>query len=160
PDVESGARVVCLDGPEADTIADQSDTPPTNPHVGPEHAAYIIYTSGSTGRPKGVTVEHRQLARYVANANQWIDLPPGAHYAMVSTVAADLGHTSIFGGLAAGGTVHLLSDEQVGDPDAVADYFRRRAIDCLKIVPSHLSALLSGSQPADALPRKRLVLGG
>jgi acyl-coenzyme A synthetase/AMP-(fatty) acid ligase/acyl carrier protein len=107
-----------------------------------------------------VTVEHRQLARYVANVNQWLDLPAGAGYAMVSTVAADLGHTSLFGGLVAGGTLHLLPDEQVGDPDAVADYFARHSIDCLKIVPSHLSALLSGSRPADVLPRKRLVVGG
>src|SRR6185437_12999583 len=33
-------------------------------------------------------------------------------------------------------------------------------IDCLKIVPSHLSALLSGAHPERVIPSKILVLGG
>jgi acyl-coenzyme A synthetase/AMP-(fatty) acid ligase len=33
-------------------------------------------------------------------------------------------------------------------------------IDCLKIVPSHLKALLTASEPASILPRQRLILGG
>ncbi|NJS16385.1 MAG: hypothetical protein HC787_04385 [Nostocaceae cyanobacterium CSU_2_110] len=37
---------------------------------------------------------------------------------------------------------------------------RSHTIDCLKIVPSHLMALLSASQPQKILPRKRLVIGG
>jgi acyl-coenzyme A synthetase/AMP-(fatty) acid ligase/acyl carrier protein len=33
-------------------------------------------------------------------------------------------------------------------------------VDCLKIVPSHLAALLSGSRPERLMPRQRLVCGG
>ncbi len=39
-------------------------------------------------------------------------------------------------------------------------YFQQHSIDCLKIVPSHLKALLSASNPAHILPKKRLILGG
>ena len=41
------------------------------------------------------------------------------------------------------------------------EYFGRHRIDCLKIVPSHLSALLGrGEGDAQMLPREVLVLGG
>jgi non-ribosomal peptide synthetase component F len=36
----------------------------------------------------------------------------------------------------------------------------RHRVDCLKIVPSHLGAMLTCSEPAQVLPRRRLVLGG
>jgi non-ribosomal peptide synthase protein (TIGR01720 family) len=42
----------------------------------------------------------------------------------------------------------------------LAEYFSRNQIDCLKIVPAHMAALLSASNPAGVLPRRRLVLGG
>ena len=132
------------------------------PHTGvtPTHLAYVIYTSGSTGRPKGVAVEHRQVVNYVAGVSRRLDLPPGASYATVSTIAADLGNTSIYAALCAGGCLHVLGQERIADPAAMAEYMRREAVDCLKIVPSHLRALLSGPDPAGVLPRRRLVLGG
>ena len=78
---------------------------------------------------------------------------------MVSTFAADLGHTVFFPSLLSGGCLHVIEQELVGDPAAFARYVEEHAIDYLKIVPSHLNALLHCSQPARVLPR-RLVLGG
>jgi amino acid adenylation domain-containing protein/FkbM family methyltransferase len=89
-----------------------------------------------------------------------LDLPPGASYATVSTFAADLGNTVVFPSLVTGGCLHILSQERAADPEALADYFSRHPIDCLKIVPSHLGALLNASRPEQVLPRRRLVLGG
>jgi non-ribosomal peptide synthase protein (TIGR01720 family) len=43
---------------------------------------------------------------------------------------------------------------------AFADYNYRHSLDCLKIVPSHLCALLLGSHPEKLLPYQRLILGG
>ncbi|MFL6261088.1 MAG: amino acid adenylation domain-containing protein [Thermoanaerobaculia bacterium] len=125
----------------------------------PENLAYVIFTSGSTGRPKGVAVEHRQLANYARAISAVLGLPDGASYAMVSTFAADLGYTSVFPSLVNGGTLHVLSQEAATDPRAFAGYLRDHAIDCLKIVPSHLQALQTAGQPW-ALPRRLLVLGG
>ena len=46
------------------------------------------------------------------------------------------------------------------DPDAFAQYIQEHQIDALKIVPSHLQALLHAADPARVLPAHRLVLGG
>jgi amino acid adenylation domain-containing protein len=126
----------------------------------PSSAVYVLFTSGSTGKPKGVAIEHRQLASYVDAVSTRLELPAGASYASVTTVAADLGNTAIFPALASGGCLHIVSEARASDPAAFADYFERHAIDVLKIVPSHLKALLSSSRPERVLPRKRLVLGG
>ena len=127
--------------------------------ITPNNLAYIIYTSGSTGKPKGVAIEHRQLCNYTKGVLEQIDLAHGASFAMVSTFAADLGNTIIFAALLTGGCLHIISQERATNPVALADYFRRHAIDCLKIVPSHLNALLTVNAE-DILPSKLLILGG
>ncbi len=127
--------------------------------VRPDNLAYVLFTSGSTGVPKGVMVEHRQIVAYVRGVIERLDLPAGASYALVSTFAADLGNTVLFPSLAVGGCLHVVSQEDAGDPEAFAAYARENGIDCLKIVPSHLSALLASGADG-VLPRQRLVLGG
>lgn len=79
--------------------------------------------------------------------------------ALVSTLAADLGHTMLFGALANGRTLHLIDSDTAVDGHAFSTYMREHAVDALKIVPSHLAALLSDDN-ADVLPRRCLVLGG
>jgi amino acid adenylation domain-containing protein/non-ribosomal peptide synthase protein (TIGR01720 family)/FkbM family methyltransferase len=128
--------------------------------VNPHNLAYVIYTSGSTGRPKGVAIEHRQLRNYICAILARLELPGSASFATVSTIAADLGNTAIFPALCGGGCLHVVAQGRAANADALAGYMRRWLIDCLKIVPSHLAALLSASQPATLLPRRRLVLGG
>ncbi|HDR8861481.1 TPA: amino acid adenylation domain-containing protein [Burkholderia territorii] len=125
-----------------------------------EQGAYLIYTSGSTGTPKGVVVSHGALADYVQGMLDELAFAPDASFAMVSTVAADLGHTTLFGALCAGRTLHLLPAACAFDPDFFANEMRRRDVGVLKIVPSHLQALLDARVPADVLPRHALVTGG
>ena len=153
-----GADVMSLDAdwPHIELESDE----PVESGATPDNLAYVIYTSGSTGKPKGVTVEHRQLFNYLCGARERLDLPAPATYATVSTLAADLGHTMIFPALASGGTLHVVSHERASDPSALDEYFTRHKIDCLKIVPSHLQALLTYAQPSRLLPVERLVLGG
>ncbi|HJT59300.1 MAG TPA: alpha/beta fold hydrolase, partial [Ktedonobacteraceae bacterium] len=88
---------------------------------------------------------------------------PGLHFATVSTLAADLGNTAIFCALTSGGCLHVLSYETLTSGAAMAAYGAQFPLDVLKIVPSHLSALLSGCSAQQAqhlLPRRSLVLGG
>jgi amino acid adenylation domain-containing protein/non-ribosomal peptide synthase protein (TIGR01720 family) len=151
-------HVVCVDTERRLLATERTDNPETT--VSDQNLVYVIFTSGSTGRPKGVAVEHRQLANYLNAIWEKLELPIGSSFATVSTVAADLGNTALFPSLCKGGTLHLISEERATNPDALADYCRHHPIDCLKIVPSHLSALLSAANPADVLPRSRLVLGG
>jgi amino acid adenylation domain-containing protein len=164
---ESHAEVVCLDRDgvaitqkgELLRTAQQPDTNPAS-EVTASHLIYLIYTSGSTGQPKGVAVEHRQLFNYLHSILERLDLEKSTHFALLSPIAADLGNTILFSCLCTGGCLHLLPSEQVTDPVALSAYFRQHPIDCLKIVPSHLQALLSSPQGASILPRQQLILGG
>lgn len=155
------AKVFQLDADWPSLASESSEN--LNRDVGSENPAYVIFTSGSTGRPKGVVIEHRHLVNYVAGIIQSLKLPPGLRFATVSTFAADLGHTVVFPSLVTGGQLHVIAEERAADPKKLAGYFHREVIEVLKIVPSHLRALLQSAPPGDAahcLPRRILVLGG
>jgi amino acid adenylation domain-containing protein/non-ribosomal peptide synthase protein (TIGR01720 family) len=143
-----------------DSLWSEVDDSPLGVEVAAGQPAYIIYTSGSTGQPKGVVISHGALANYLQGVLQRLALDADASMAMVSTVAADLGHTLLFGALASGRTLHLLSHEQAFDPDGFAAYMAEHQVQVLKIVPSHLQGLLQAAAPADVLPGQLLILGG
>jgi acyl-coenzyme A synthetase/AMP-(fatty) acid ligase/acyl carrier protein len=107
-------------------------------------------------------VEHRQLSNYVRAAIERLRLPERGSYAVISTLAADLGHTMTFPSLCLGGVLHVVGRERASDAAALGEYFGRHRIDCLKVVPSHLEALSGGrdDEARAVLPRLRLVLGG
>jgi amino acid adenylation domain-containing protein/non-ribosomal peptide synthase protein (TIGR01720 family) len=151
-------HIVCLDS-HARRIGEESVHNP-GIAVAAENLVYVIFTSGSTGQPKGVAVEYRQLLNYINAIDETLALPAGSSFATVSTIAADLGNTVVFPALCKGGTLHVVSEQRSTDPAALAAFFNGHPIDCLKIVPTHLAALLAALPVADLLPRKRLVLGG
>ncbi len=122
--------------------------------------AYVIYTSGSTGTPKGVMVSQQSIVNYTQSLCEQLGAQEGWQYATVSTLAADLGNTAIFCALASGGCVQVLEYEQVTSAEAMVDWTQAHPIDVLKIVPSHLSALLENERGRAFLPRQALVLGG
>ncbi|MEO1348693.1 MAG: amino acid adenylation domain-containing protein [Cyanobacteria bacterium J06635_15] len=155
---EGETRLVCLDSQWKAIAQESGDN--LRSEVRAENLAYVLFTSGSTGKPKGVAIEHRQLLNYTNAITQKLELSGCTSFATVSTFAADLGNTVIFPALCQGGSLHVISPERVSNPEALADYFSRHAIDCLKIVPSHLAALLTASQPEQILPQRRLILGG
>ncbi|MFF5307328.1 amino acid adenylation domain-containing protein, partial [Streptomyces sp. NPDC013161] len=150
-------RLVAVDGTlTAMQLAAASDTAP-DVVVRGEQVAYVIYTSGSTGRPKGVAVSHGALANYVASVPERVGFGvPGGRYAVLQGQATDLGNTVVFASLTSGGELHVLEEEAVTDPVAVASYLTEHGIGYLKAVPSHVAALGAGA----VLPAKSLVLGG
>ena len=134
-------------------------------NTNPENLVYVIYTSGSTGVPKGVAVRHRNLVNYADFISKRLELqkyPGGLQWATVSTLGADLGNTCIYPALISGGTLHIVAYEMATDPRQLAAYVAKHPIDVLKIVPSHLQALVSSQsdEAAKLLPRKYLIFGG
>jgi len=122
--------------------------------------AYVIHTSGSTGLPKGIGVERVHLARYLAAVLASVPPLAGGSFALLSTLAADLGNTTIFAALATGGCLNVLGADLALDAERLADTFERHPVDVLKLVPSHLRALLAATRPQAILPRRLLLLGG
>ncbi|MBV9820612.1 MAG: amino acid adenylation domain-containing protein, partial [Actinobacteria bacterium] len=134
---------------------------PPAPKVTPprQALAYVVYTSGSTGEPKGVGVEHRQLAGYLDEVFELLDLKPGRSFVQLQSLTFDFGLTMFYGALGSGGTLHVISRDFAADAYWVSEYLRREQVDYLKITPSHLRALLQGD--GAALPvRHGLLLGG
>lgn len=125
-----------------------------------EQGAYLIFTSGSTGSPKGVEVSHRALMNYVAAIEDRLSISQYGSLCALSTVAADLGYTAVFGALGHGCCLRLVDESLSLDAAGLAEAFEQTPVDCLKIVPSHLQALLSIDDPIRLLPKKCIVFGG
>jgi amino acid adenylation domain-containing protein len=128
-----------------------------------EDLAYVMYTSGSTGEPKGVEIRHRSLVNYAWFMSRLLQLeqePEGLQFAMVSTLAADLGNTCFYPALISGGCLHVLPYAVATDGQRMASYQQQYGVDVLKIVPSHLSALLSSGEGRGILPKRYLITGG
>jgi len=154
-------KTVCLDSEQTKWNSESSENPELT--ATPENLVYVIYTSGSTGVPKGVAVGHRNLVNYawfIAKELKLWDDAEGLQFASVSTLASDLGNTCIYPALISGGCLHLLPYEVATDAHRIALYQDRYPIDVLKIVPSHLTALLNSARPEKILPRKYLITGG
>ncbi len=127
-------------------------------NIYPSDLLYVIYTSGSTGTPKGVMVCHENLTDYISGLFNAVNLETGGSFGLMSTLSADLGNTILYGALLSGGLVHLFSGEELRDAVALHDYFEKEQIDCIKLVPSHWSALEVEGQLL--LPRKMIIFGG
>jgi amino acid adenylation domain-containing protein len=154
----SGLRIVYLDT-DWELIARNSDENLKRESQGAQ-LAYVIYTSGTTGMPKGVCVEQRNLVNYSDAVWREMKLAAGDRFATVTSLAADLGNTMIFPPLAHGGCVVVVPQDLTTDARLLADHFERSPVDCLKIVPTHLRALLETDRARHILPEKLLVLGG
>ncbi|MFE1170304.1 AMP-binding protein [Nocardiopsis sp. NPDC058789] len=147
-----------------DPTAWASDPVPSGafpPRVRASDPAYLSFTSGSSGEPKAVTVTHANTVHYALSLRDRLgltraDAPCVAH---VTTLAADLGHTSWLLALATGGSVHVVPDERTRDPEAFWSCLAEAGVSVLKTTPSHLTALLEGRPPR--APRLHtLLLGG
>ncbi|MGW1975544.1 AMP-binding protein [Streptomyces sp. NPDC001889] len=127
----------------------------------PADLAYLSFTSGSSGEPKAVAVTHANTVHYAESLGERLglteaDAPCVGH---VTTLAADLGHTSWLLALAAAGSVHVVADDHARDPEACWASLRGAGVSVLKTTPSHLTALLSGRPPGSPA-LDTVILGG
>jgi amino acid adenylation domain-containing protein len=140
---------------EREALAEAPPLAIAPPHPG--QLACVIFTSGSTGQPKGVAVTHGSLATYVSGLRQQVPWRRGARIAVVTTLAADLGYTSLYGSLCTGGRLHLIDRTTARDGAALSEWLRAEQIDVVKLPPSQ-GALLEHT--GGGWPHEHLVFGG
>ncbi|MEJ6982611.1 condensation domain-containing protein, partial [Pedobacter sp. P351] len=151
-----GVEIVDLDADHEILNTFSSSKPDT--HISQDQLAYVIYTSGSTGRPKGVQIKHKSLTDYIMGLDERTGINSCSSYALVSSIATDLGNTVLYSWLVSGGTLHIFSKEMISHVEDLHGYFGRHRIDCVKIVPSHWRALSLDGVPL--LPASMLIFGG
>ncbi|SDO97684.1 amino acid adenylation domain-containing protein [Rhodoferax sp. OV413] len=148
--------VLVLDAAALPALDDTLDAVPKH-RIALQDLAYVLYTSGSTGKPKGVAIEQGHLLNYIAAASAAMKFDACRRWALTSSVVADLGNTALFGAFFNGACLVVAAEDEVKDAQAFARFMGKNEIDAIKIVPSHLEALLECESPH--LPRT-LVLGG
>ncbi|MFK0221132.1 amino acid adenylation domain-containing protein [Streptomyces vinaceus] len=121
------------------------------------HLAYLLYTSGSTGRPKGVAVTHGAITGYLAALTATFGLGPQDAVLARTALTFDPSVRDLFAPLTTGGRIVLASQDEAGDPEALARLLHGEGVTALlSIVPSMLEPLVAAvTEPAAAL---RLVM--
>ena len=90
-----------------------------------ENAAYVIYTSGTTGRPKRGGGRASAVGELCdGDGREGWERGKENPYALVSTIAADLGNTMVYPSLIGGGRLHVISEERARDASGLAGVLR------------------------------------
>lgn len=117
--------------------------PSHNPNIAVDldQSAYIIYTSGTTGKPKGVVASHRNLVNYILATQARFGFNTEDVMPSVARYTFSIAMFELLSPLVAGGTLVLLSREQVLDFDRMAKTLEQLTM--LHTVPSLMQKLVS-----------------
>ncbi|HJX26691.1 MAG TPA: amino acid adenylation domain-containing protein, partial [Thermoanaerobaculia bacterium] len=128
----------------------------------PEDLAYVIHTSGSTGQPKGIVVQHRPVANLIAWINRELGVGPADRVLFVTSLCFDLSVWDIFGLLAAGGSIHVASEEDLRDPERLVRVLLDEPVTIWDSAPAALVRLapLFPAEPAASSHLRRVMLSG
>jgi non-ribosomal peptide synthetase component F len=75
--------------------------------------AYVIYTSGSTGKPKGTLIEHAGLVTLIPYLVEKFGITSDSRVMQFASISFDASVYEWIGTLSVGGTVVVLSDEEL-----------------------------------------------
>src|SRR3989339_684318 len=114
-----------------------------NLFINSENLAYIIYTSGSTGVPKGVAVSHFSVVNLIDWLNIKFKININDKLLFVSPFCFDLSVYDIFGTLASGASIQVISDEETKDPKVLAEYIINKNITIWNSTPMIMEQVMS-----------------
>lgn len=127
--------------------------------VTPQSLAYVIFTSGSTGRPKGVEIEHGSLVALLERmASASPGLAAGERMLGITRLSFDLSVCDMFLPFYVGGSLALVEQDVVADPDRLAEAFDRYRPDLAQATPSIWRSLIESGWGGQA--NLCLVAGG
>lgn len=105
--------------------------------------AYVIFTSGSTGTPKGVVVRHQPVINLIEWVNKTFHVNAADRVLFITSLCFDLSVYDIFGLLAAGGSIRVVSSPDVRDPEALLKILCHEPITFWDSAPPALQQLAS-----------------
>jgi amino acid adenylation domain-containing protein len=141
-------RKICLDT-ESDPI-DTCDAGRPVSITNNDSLAYVIYTSGSTGRPKGAMNVHKGIANYLIYMKQKYQFNAADRVIQLTSLSFDVSAFEILGTLSYGGTMFIMGDAQMRDPDFIYTAIIDHQATWISCVPTMLRALCES-----ALARER-----
>jgi amino acid adenylation domain-containing protein len=126
----------------------------------PGDVAYVIHTSGSTGTPKGIAVQHAPAVNLISWVNRTFGVGPHDRLLFVTSLCFDLSVYDVFGTLAAGGTVHVASEEALREPAHLVRMLREEPITIWDSAPAALQQLAPLFPAGEARPLRLVMLSG
>ena len=124
---DSKAKVVLTEESVDKIVADSKETTPVDLSDA-NSPAYMIYTSGSTGKPKGVVILNKSLTAAIAWRIKEYSLNEDSRNVAHPSFSFDASVDDLFPPLAAGGELHILSEQQRMDLDIIYEYLTANAI--------------------------------
>ena len=116
--------------------------------AGTENLAYVIYTSGSTGRPKGVLIDHMNVARLFTATEHWFGFGPSDVTALFHSSAFDLSVWEMWGALAYGGRLVVVSHLVSRSFEQFYDLVVREGVTILTQTPTAFKQFATADQLA------------
>ncbi|BET96664.1 non-ribosomal peptide synthetase [Xenorhabdus sp. TCT-1] len=158
--LNSPLPVVLLDNPEPSLAIQPTDNPNVQAlGLTSHHLAYVIYTSGSTGTPKGVMVEHANVTRLLAATQARFQFDDQDVWTLFHSFAFDFSVWELWGALAYGGRLIIISAECARSPQLFYSLLCREHVTILNQTPSAFRQLIP-AQDATAHTLRCIIFGG
>ncbi|MEQ1974761.1 non-ribosomal peptide synthase/polyketide synthase [Xenorhabdus sp. SGI240] len=158
--LNSPLPAVLLDSPEPSLAARPTDNPDVHARgLTSRHLAYVIYTSGSTGQPKGVMVEHANVTRLLAATQARFQFDDQDVWTLFHSFAFDFSVWELWGALAYGGRLVIISAENARSPHRFYSLLCREHVTILNQTPSAFRPLIA-AQDATAHSLRCIIFGG
>jgi amino acid adenylation domain-containing protein len=123
-----------------------------------DDTAYVIFTSGSTGTPKGVVVRHQPVINLIEWVNKTFKVNETDRVLFITSLCFDLSVYDIFGLLAAGGSIRVVSKHDIREPENLLHILCHEPITFWDSAPPALQQLAPlFPQVAATNPQLRLV---
>ncbi|MFK4473065.1 amino acid adenylation domain-containing protein/non-ribosomal peptide synthase protein (TIGR01720 family) [Paenibacillus sp. RC73] len=131
--------LICVD----ECLVQQYDHPDENLNIQVKQndLAYVIYTSGSTGNPKGTLIEHAGLVTLIPYLVEKFRITPDSRVMQFASISFDASVYEWIGTLTVGGTLVVLSNEELPPYADISDVLEEKNIHIAMLTPSVLRTM-------------------